>query len=502
MSDKKEYRNIVKGTAIFGGVQVFNILITILRGKFVALFLGPAGMGVSALMTSTVNMINNISSLGLGMGAIRDISIANEKENLEKLSLVAKIFRRLVFITGILGASISIIGSKWWSNLAFGSDEYRFAFIILGAMLFFTALASGETALLQGTRQLKNLAKTSIIGSVSGLIVGVPMYYFWGTKGIAPAMVVLALVTYLSNRYFSRKIKLTPVMISRSDMSKYARNMIFLGVTLTFAQILGNLSTYFVNWFIRYNGSIDDVGLYQATTSITTQYVAFVFSAMAVDYYPRLAAISNDNVAVKQAANQQAEIVMLVAAPIILVLMATAPFVVRILLTKEFMATVPVLRWMGFALFFKAVSFALGYISFAKGDKKTFFWLEGVLGNILMVGCCLAGYIIWGYLGLGIAKLATYIIYMLVVSIVVYLKYQFRFEKEFLKIFSILIICCGVGFVLSLTIANYLLYGITSGVILAISCWYCFRELNNRINVVELIKTKFGLSKKIGVAQS
>jgi PST family polysaccharide transporter len=87
------------------------------------------------------------------------------------------------------------------------------SFIILGAMLFFTALGSGEIALLQGTKHLKELAKTSLIGSSVGLVVGVPMYFFWGTHGIAPAMISLALATYISNRFFTRKIKLVPINV-------------------------------------------------------------------------------------------------------------------------------------------------------------------------------------------------------------------------------------------------------------------------------------------------
>ncbi|MFK1880757.1 hypothetical protein ACIXEK_02480 [Bacteroides fragilis] len=44
--DESGYRTILKGTAIFGGVQVFNIVINLIRGKLVALFLGPEGMGI------------------------------------------------------------------------------------------------------------------------------------------------------------------------------------------------------------------------------------------------------------------------------------------------------------------------------------------------------------------------------------------------------------------------------------------------------------------------
>ncbi len=44
MSDQQSsYRQIMKATSIFGGVQVFQIIIQIIRSKFVALYLGPMG---------------------------------------------------------------------------------------------------------------------------------------------------------------------------------------------------------------------------------------------------------------------------------------------------------------------------------------------------------------------------------------------------------------------------------------------------------------------------
>lgn len=490
MTNKQEYRSIVKGTAIFGGVQVFNILINILRGKFIAIFLGPAGMGVSALLTSTVNTIYQLSSLGLSMGAMRDISIANKNDDQQRLSVIIKIFRRLIFITGLLGALICSVGSRWWSEIAFGTSQYTLAFVILGIMILFTTLTSGETALLQGTRRLKDLARTSLVGSIIGLVVGVPMYYFWGTNGIAPAMIALALSTYLSNRYFTRKIALLPVEVTPGDTKTYAKGMILLGLTVTISGVLGTLSIYFINWFIRFSGGIDDVGLYQASTAITTQYIGFVFSAMAVDYYPRLAAISGSNSEVSKAANQQAEIVILISTPIIIALLATTPLIVRVLLSKEFMATIPLLRWMGFALFFKATSYALGYISFAKGDKQTFFWLEGVFSNILMAGCAVLGYTIWGFIGLGIATFASYVLYLIIVSSVVCLKYDFRFERQFIKLFVSLLLCCSVAFLLSLIIENYLIYAAVGGLIFIIGGLFCFRELNKRVNVVDMIRNK------------
>ncbi|MEG2281843.1 MAG: O-antigen translocase, partial [Rikenellaceae bacterium] len=61
-SDKKAYRDIVKATSVFGGVQVFNILIGIVRSKIIAILLGPEGMGISGLLQSATSLITGLTS--------------------------------------------------------------------------------------------------------------------------------------------------------------------------------------------------------------------------------------------------------------------------------------------------------------------------------------------------------------------------------------------------------------------------------------------------------
>ena len=51
------YRQIMKATSLFGGVQVFQIIIAVVRSKFVAILLGPSGMGIVGLLTSTTGLV-------------------------------------------------------------------------------------------------------------------------------------------------------------------------------------------------------------------------------------------------------------------------------------------------------------------------------------------------------------------------------------------------------------------------------------------------------------
>src|SRR5580692_2237549 len=104
MSEKQSsYRNIMKATSLFGGVQVFNIIISIIRSKFIAILLGPAGMGIAGLLTSTTGLITGVTNFGLGTSAVKNVSAANSTGDNYKISTVISVLRRLVWITGTLG---------------------------------------------------------------------------------------------------------------------------------------------------------------------------------------------------------------------------------------------------------------------------------------------------------------------------------------------------------------------------------------------------------------
>lgn len=490
--DKQVYRGIIKGTAIFGGVQVVNILINILRGKFIAIFLGPVGMGVYTLLFSSVNTIIQFSGLGIGLSAVKDISIANESGDIRQISKVIMIFRRLVVASAIMGGLITACAAPWLSELSFGDSDYSWSFVALGVMVLLTILTGGETALLQGTRRLKNLAIATITGSLSGLVVGIPLYYFFGTKGIVPSMITLALVTYLTNLHFARKIKLEKVVVTKSEIFTQSKMMVALGVILMVSTLLGTFTQFLLNAYVRYiSGSEYDVGLLQSATSITNQYVGLVFSAMAVDYFPRLAAICSDKLKLNQAVNQQIEIVQLIATPLVIAIIVTTPLIIKILLTDEFLIIVPLLRWLAFGLFFKALTFPMGYIAFARGDKKMFFLLEGVFGNLLVIGLNIVGYLLCGLVGVGISFLMSYIIYMGVLITVTKIRYDFELNSNFFKFIIPLFTLTIAVFLVSLQLEDYVWANYISVAIMLLAFWYSLRELNKRIDIFTLIRSKF-----------
>ena len=375
----------MKGTAMFGGMQVFNILIALLRSKMVALFLGPSGMGVAALFNSTANIIIQIAGLGLNLSIVKEVAAETDGDGNVRLANV-KIARRWLWACGFLGALIAIAASGFLSRFTFGSTKYGNGFIWLSLMIFFSILSSGEMSFLQGGRKLKSIAIATLSGAAGGLLASFILYNFYGEEGIVPAMILSAFIVYIVNVFFSRRFFSTKeLVLSLKDTWAGGSKMVQLGVVLMLASVIGSTVAYLINTYIGYTGGIKDVGYFQAASSITNQYVGLIFSAMAVDYLPRLAAINDNKEKLQTVVNQQAEIIVLIVTPLIMALMVTASLVIHLLLTKDFIVIAPLLRWMALGMFFKAVSFTLGYISFSKGDKKTFFLYEAVYAGLILL---------------------------------------------------------------------------------------------------------------------
>lgn len=433
---KKEnsYKSILKGTSAFGGVQLFLILVNLVRGKFVALFLGPSGMGVSALFSTAAGTVQQFSSLGLNLAIVKEVA-ARKEDGAGALSVAMAVARRLIYATAIVGALVCALFAEPLSRLTFGSDEYTLWFVALSLMIFFAIAGAGELSMLQGLHAVKRLSLSSLVGAVCGLIVGVPLYKFFGTAGIVPAMIVLAFATWSFYLYSVRKETrgVGRTVFAWREHSPLIKKLIGLGLVLMAANLIGTVVNYAVAAYVRHASSVTTVGYYQAANSLTNQYIGMVFSAMALDYFPRLSAAASDNALVKSIVNRQTEIVSLIVTPLIVLLIFSSPLIVRLLLTKSFLPVVPLMRWMGVGILFRALMFPLGYISFAKDDKRLYFMLEGVLGNTLSLIFSIVLFTLFDLIGLGVAILVDASVSLLIYRIVNGRRYSFSYSRRSLS---------------------------------------------------------------------
>mgnify|MGYP002622285165 CR=1 FL=1 len=474
----------MKGTAVFGGSQMFTMLANIVKGKFTAIFLGTGGMGVSSLLNSALAPMQQLFTFSLPTAGVRDI--ANEEDAEQKAHKVLA-FRRVLFVLAVLGMITMAVGAPLLSISTFGSSEHTLWFVALSVALLFLILTTGENAVLQGYRKLKTLATCNVVSALCGVLVGVPLYYFYGIEGIVPSIIIMSVVSFLYTRYFTRTLHIIPVQQSWGDTWKWGRVMLLFGGTMMIAGVIGSLSTYLLNTFIRSYGDISDVGLFQAANTITLQCTSLVFTAMATDYYPHLSSVADSQDRMTALVRQQGEIVVLIIAPVASLLVLFSPLAVRVLLTSEFDSLVPLLRLIAVSFMGRAFCFPLDYVCLAKGDKSFFFWVDGIWTNVKTFLFCVAGYYFFGLIGLGYAMVANAVIDIFVSALLCRYRYGVVYDKEQLRLFLPFVSLLSLQLLVSY-ISDILPSLALMMVIAAVICIFAYRQLDQRINFRGLLK--------------
>jgi len=484
MTDNKSaYRQIIKSISLFGGVQAIIVIFTLIRGKFTAVFLGTAGLGISSLLISSIAIIQAVFGLGLDFSAVRVISQAEETKNHYKISRTIAVFFRWLLLSVFAGALVLIVIAPWLSDFAFGNRDYTWEFVCLSVVVATNILGAGYQALLQGSRRLKDMAKATVISSVLSIFISFPIYYYWRIEGIVPALILVALVTLMINYSFARKIKRGKMNISARETFKEGSEMFKLGAAKMIAGLFGILSAFLINAYIQQIGSLSDVGLYQAGMSISNQYVGIIFTAVAVDYFPRLAAASSNAVKVSDMANQQSEIMLLIVTPILITMILTAPLLVSILLTDEFLPIANFIRLVSIGVYFLAAKQSIDLISFAKGDKRIFL-ITAMAGSCIFLFSSIIGYALHGLSGVAAMFIIHNIICFFLIYYIAYRKYNYIMSNSFQKSFIINICPIVLACVLSILIPNVFGYAL-SGLLLCSSIIYSIYMLDKLIGLKE-----------------
>lgn len=489
-SDKKKqtssYRSIFKATSLFGGVQVYQILIGIIKQKFVAVLLGTSGMGIQSLYQAAIHVVQGFTSMGLAQSAVRDVSEAHGDGDIKRIGRTVAVVKRLVWITGMLGMAATIIFSPVLSKSSFGDYSYVLPFLVLSVILLLDQICVGQKVVLQGMRRLKDLAKASAIGVTVGLFACVPLYYFMGTKGIVPALIATSLTSLILSWYYSRKIEIERVSVSVREAFRGGGVMLKLGVAMSINAILGTVLAFVLRAFIRHVGGIEEVGLYAAGFAIMNTYVGMVFNAMSTDYYPRLSAVNKDNDKCKEIINQQGEIAVLILAPVIITCIIIMPFLIRLIYSEDFLPSNDYISWAIMGLMFKAASFVISYLILAKAESRLFVVNETIT-KVYMLSLEIAGYYYFGLAGLGVAFLLTYLIYSIQVYLIACKRYGFSFTSSFRNVFAVLFVIVLASFVLVHVWKSMWVY-IPLSVLFTVCFSFSIRELNKRMNLSEVLK--------------
>lgn len=467
-SDKGAYGHVLKYTGIFGGVQGLNVIVSLVRNKFVALLLGPSGMGLVSLFNTTVTFISQSTHFGISMSAVRHLSNHPDDDDHPQIQHFVKVVRAWSMLTALLGMLVCITIGPFLSSATFAWGDHSLHFILLSPAVAMIAITGGETAILKGRRRLKSLALVQVGSVLAALITSVPVYYLFGEAGIVPVIVLMAFVTMLLT--LRESYRLYPLQLrGAKGVLGDGMEMIRLGVAFTLAGIIGSSAEMFIRSWLNVTGDLDVLGFYNVGYMITITYAGMVFSAMESDYFPRLSGVQHDIAATNECVNRQMEVSLLLLSPMLAALIVFLPLLVPLLFSPKFLPVTGMAQVAALAMYMKVLTLPVAYITLARGRSLAYLFLESsyFVAFVLLI---MFGYEHWGLIGTGIAITLAHLFEYLLVNSFAYKKYGYRFSATVYG-YAIVQLSLGIlAYLLTLIIDGILYWGIGLIIVLISFC--------------------------------
>ncbi len=476
MAKENSYTHIFKYTSLFGGVQGLNILISLVRNKFVAVLLGPVGMGLISIYNTASVLLQNSTNFGIQVTGVREISVAYKEGNKDEMLRRIRVLRSWSLVVALFGLIVTMAVSPLLSLWAFSDGEYTWRFMCLAPVVALAAIAGGETAVLKATRRLKELANVSVLSVVGTLVVSVPLYLVWGMDGIIPSLILVAVVQMVITVCFSYRFYPLSIKLGK-ELSK-GRSMLTIGLAFVLAGVAGSGAEFVVRAFLS-DMSLSLVGLYNTGYMITMTYAGMMFAAMETDYFPYLSSICHDNEKMNGAVNRQIEVSSIMVAPCLVALMIGLPIVIPLLFSGKFLPVIGMTQVAILAMYFRSMNLPISYITLAKGDSRSYLFIE-LLYDVVMVVAIIVGYYNWGLEGTGVALVVACMIEC--VCLVTYCRWQYDFELSgSLLLFMASQIGVAVACLVVVRTTSGVAYWVVGSVMVALSVYLSWRKFKHRV---------------------
>ena len=484
--DDGTYNHIMKYTGFFGGIQALTLLVSVIRNKLAAVLLGTMGVGLSALYQSITNFLHNASNLGIAFSSIKEISEHYGKGHKKAVARKVEVVRTWSLWTALAGILLCILFSPLISQLAFGDSSHIIPICILSPMVGFMTITAGELSILKAVRKLKRLALISILSAVGTLLFTVPFYYFWGMRGVVPALLFGTLAVMLVHLRLSLPVFPWHVALTSKAHLKAGWSLVKVGVPYILAAIVNMGVGLIIAVFITRVGNLSDVGLYNMGYNLVFTYAGVVFAALEADYFPRLTGVNTDVSMMNATANRQIKVCVLVMSPFLILFMVAMPLVVKMLYSSAFLPMTSMAIFASLHLFFKSMTLPVAYMSLAKGDAVIYFLME-LAYDTFTVTAVAVGYWLMDITGTGVALWLAGVFDWCLIYRVYGKKYGFRPDKASYSFIFCQFVCVLAALVMGLQ-ANILLRMASGIILLCASIAISYKVIRNEITLFKDLK--------------
>ena len=254
----------------------------------------------------------------------------------------------------------------------FGDNAHAEEIGWLGCGVFLNLVAASQTALLRGLRRIGDLARVTIIGAVLGAIVGIALIYVLGADGVVWFVLTTPLLNMLVASHYAARLPRPSHKKEWKAIQAQWQAMLRIGIPFMAAAFFNLATQLAARSIVLREFGIEATGYFQAAWTISMTYIGFVLGAMGSDYYPRLSEVIRDRREARTLVNDQTEIALLLAGPVLLAMITMAPWVIHLLYTDSFAPAAILLRWQVLGDIVKVSCWPMGFILLAQGRGGLF----------------------------------------------------------------------------------------------------------------------------------
>jgi PST family polysaccharide transporter len=398
------FDKIFKTSAMTGAMSIVTMVAALLRGKVMAMCLGPAGVGLSGILNQVVALESQVLALGLPTVVVKSVAGAD----VEARPKVESVIARLALALGVFGLVLGLVLSPLVAVATFKSFEHLPLVIAASLAVPAAILTSIWCAVIQGRGEVRFLARSQAAFAVVSALVAVPLIWYGGLAGLGVSVVLAALIP-VAGLWSRRPRHLTAASDDKGIRDSLVRAGLSIIATIAIAQV----AAYATRMVVVNQLGVFEAGLYQAALAVSGGLPGFVFSAMALDYYPRISA-AKDGEEMVRVTNMQVQASMVIATPLFVGMIVFGGQLLDFYYTEEFLGATELMAWMTASVAFRVISWPAGYWLVAKATPKEYLLIEGpaaLLAPLVTIGLLPLA----GLAGAGLAMVLSALVYALVI---------------------------------------------------------------------------------------
>ena len=399
---------------------LLKLIFGFITSKALAIFVGANGMAYVGNFRAFLNVLENFSLLGIQNAVVKYVSeYHNDKINLKS---VLATFGVLLLTSSIAISLFLILGADYLSNQIFNHSEiYSYVFCIIAIVFPLYVFSTFCISVVNGFQEYKSVIYIQIISSAIALIFSVFFISYYSTIGALFSLIFAPIfVFFVSLFYLKKYIRFRDFLSIKFFDFKIVKNLSEYVLMALVSGVIGSFVLLEIRTDIVAITGLQQAGIYEGLQRISSYYLLFVSSIMALYFYPKLA---ETNANTKEIVFHYLKTIIPLFAIGLLIIYFLRKYIILLLFSSEFESMESLFLWQLIGDVLKATSLIFGTILIAKKQTKVFIVTE-VISLCIMYFSSNWMLNAIGINGIVIAHTFTFFMYLVV--LVIYFRKQLK----------------------------------------------------------------------------